>query len=273
MSTVEKIQAEIDALDVGFDSPENVKTGRLALHQYQKRRVELCERLNSAERAEMGSTKKAAPALTEPRLNELFRPPQLAGLPAADRAELDAFTRNFDAALRDGDLQTARTIEKSPRRASLAQTAQIAHIAQSLKDTYDQNGAKIFAALMTGAVAALYQELHETRLTVRLQRAHSERLERMILQRSGVGGLDGFDVDLTGRTLTFALRCGDRIVKRGIKLPLPIFRGVYRSGEKYEQSDVVVFGGSQWIALRDTDTRPPGAHWQCCVQRGKDATR
>ena len=82
--------------------------------------------------------------------------------------------------------------------------------------------------------------------------------------------LDDFDVTIDGRLLTLAVRGADRVVERTIKLPIPLDRGVYRAGEAYEKGDVVTFGGSQWIATKDTTTKPPGDDWRCQVQRGRD---
>jgi integrin beta 3 len=96
--------------------------------------------------------------------------------------------------------------------------------------------------------------------------------------RDGVNGKDGldglsiedFEVSLDGRVFTFALRNGERTVEKQIKVPFPVDRGVYRKGMRCEQGDVVTYGGSQWIALKDTDTSPPGDDWRLQVQRGRD---
>lgn len=95
--------------------------------------------------------------------------------------------------------------------------------------------------------------------------------------QNGVDGKDGHDglsvddIDMTvdGRVFTFALRCGERVVKKDIKVPFPLYRGVWRNGT-YEHGDVVTFGGSQWIARKDTKEKPPHDDWQLCVQRGRD---
>jgi hypothetical protein len=103
-------------------------------------------------------------------------------------------------------------------------------------------------------------------------------IEKMPAPADGKDGRDGrdalcvddFEVTLDGRTFTFALRCGENIVKREIKVPFPIDRGVHRSGNAYEKGDVVTFGGSQWIALKDTKDKPPSADWRLQVRRGQD---
>lgn len=82
--------------------------------------------------------------------------------------------------------------------------------------------------------------------------------------------IDDFEVSLEGRTFTFALRCGERVVEKQIKVPFPVDCGVYRNGKSYERGDVVTYGGSQWIALKDTGSKPPSDDWRCQVQRGRD---
>lgn len=90
--------------------------------------------------------------------------------------------------------------------------------------------------------------------------------------RDGKDGFspDDFEVTLDGRVFTFALRCGERVVTREIKVPFPVDRGVYRTGTLYEKGDVATFGGSQWIALNDTRDKPPSDNWRCQVRRGQD---
>lgn len=97
--------------------------------------------------------------------------------------------------------------------------------------------------------------------------------------KAGADGRDGkdgmsiedFEVTLEGRTFTFALRCGERVVTKEIKVGFPLDRGVWKHGTTYEKGDVVTFGGSQWIALKDGATsKPPSDEWRCQVSRGKD---
>jgi hypothetical protein len=57
---------------------------------------------------------------------------------------------------------------------------------------------------------------------------------------------------------------------RALEVAVPKYCGVHRSGETYARGSIVTFGGSMWYAAQDTDTRPPGEHWVCCVQRGRD---
>lgn len=53
------------------------------------------------------------------------------------------------------------------------------------------------------------------------------------------------------------------------------FRGVYRSGERYERGALAVWDGSLWLALADTLDKPGdgAAGWQLVTKRGRDARR
>lgn len=54
------------------------------------------------------------------------------------------------------------------------------------------------------------------------------------------------------------------------KTATPIDRGVYGSAKAYDAGDVVTYGGSAFIAQRDTKTAPGGDDWRLAVKRGKD---
>jgi Collagen triple helix repeat (20 copies) len=59
---------------------------------------------------------------------------------------------------------------------------------------------------------------------------------------------------------------------RTIARAVVIDRGVYREGEKYAKGDGVTWGGSFWIAQKDTDSKPDSADgsWRLAVKRGRD---
>lgn len=94
----------------------------------------------------------------------------------------------------------------------------------------------------------------------------------------GADGRDGFspddlDVELKdGRTILFRLSNGPRFTERRLRLALPIYRGVFKSGAMYEQGDCVTYGGSAFVALVDTTKSPPGGDWQMAVKKGRDAS-
>jgi collagen type III alpha len=51
-----------------------------------------------------------------------------------------------------------------------------------------------------------------------------------------------------------------------------IDRGVYKAGETYEPGDAVTWGGSLWIAQKQTDAKPdtPESGFRLAVKRGRD---
>ena len=94
--------------------------------------------------------------------------------------------------------------------------------------------------------------------------------------RNGLDGfqLDDFDAELKdGRELIIKLKSGERTIHRSIRLPIPLDRGVYRSGARHREGDGVTWGGSFWIAQRDTASTPGGdsPDWRLAVKRGRDA--
>ena len=92
--------------------------------------------------------------------------------------------------------------------------------------------------------------------------------------RDGTDGLslDDLEVEMKGRTLAFRLKGGDREVFREFRLPILKDAGVYDSGKGYEEGDCVSYGGSLFIAQRDTNDAPGGksGDWRLAVKRGKD---
>lgn len=95
--------------------------------------------------------------------------------------------------------------------------------------------------------------------------------------RDGKDGRDAFELediqfsfDEQSRTLTIAWVRGDERIERSVILPVPIYRGVWKEGE-YKRGDSVTFGGSQFIAMRDTTSKPEtDDSWKLCVKRGRD---
>jgi hypothetical protein len=87
-------------------------------------------------------------------------------------------------------------------------------------------------------------------------------------------GADGFtpddlEISLEDRTLTITLCAGERRVQRQVHLPgMMVYRGVYAPGKAYAQGDAVTYGGSVWVAKRDTGQPPKGAgdDWQLGVK-------
>ena len=108
--------------------------------------------------------------------------------------------------------------------------------------------------------------------------APGERGEKGIDGTNGRDGKDGFsatDLELElrdDRELLVRLRTQLGVVERSVNLPIPVDRGVYRSGAAHRRGDGVTYAGSFWIAQRDTEATPGGdsPDWRLAVKRGRD---
>jgi len=92
----------------------------------------------------------------------------------------------------------------------------------------------------------------------------------------GVDGLGfddlGFEARDDGRTIVLRFERGDQIKEIEAKFDVVLYRGVYRDGETYDAGDAVTWGGSLWIALRRTASKPGdgSADWRLAVKKGRD---
>lgn len=115
----------------------------------------------------------------------------------------------------------------------------------------------------------------ERRAQASLERA-IDRLPRPEDGRDGEdgGSVEDFDISVDGRTLTVAMKIGERIQQRQVRLDIPLYRDVYQSGKEYERGDMVTYAGSVFVAVRDvTGKEKPeqSPAWKLAVKRGKDA--
>lgn len=94
----------------------------------------------------------------------------------------------------------------------------------------------------------------------------------------GRDGRDGFTLDdlqvelKDGRTLLMTLRSDDRTVTREVQLAgLPIYRGIYTRDGVYESGDLATYGGSVWMAQKQTSEAPkgPADAWRLVVKGSK----
>lgn len=106
-------------------------------------------------------------------------------------------------------------------------------------------------------------------------------IENLPKPKDGIDGKDGrdgadgiapesFTATLDGRTLTIGFTRGAEAVTQTLRLPIPLDRGGFKKGTKYDEHDVVTYGGSVWIALKETATSPPGDDWRLMVRKGTD---
>jgi hypothetical protein len=99
----------------------------------------------------------------------------------------------------------------------------------------------------------------------------------------GIDGKDGFspddleiEYDEDQDAILLRLRKGGAVVERSVRVPFPRDGGVYARGKSYRKGQVVTYGGSGFIAQRDTSAPiggdPPSTDWRLFVKRGRDAS-
>lgn len=95
----------------------------------------------------------------------------------------------------------------------------------------------------------------------------------------GKDGRDGFRLEDFGarvleddRTIELTFNSGEHQHIATLKWPTVIDRGVFKEGQAYDAGDAVSWGGSLWIAQRDTSSKPDTADsgWRLAVKRGRD---
>lgn len=89
-----------------------------------------------------------------------------------------------------------------------------------------------------------------------------------------VNGVQHLDVSVIGERqvrVRSQLTSGEN-VDHVVKLPVVIYRGIYRAEHTYEQGDATTWGGSIWIARQDAPTGRPGnsEEWTLSVKHGRD---
>lgn len=90
--------------------------------------------------------------------------------------------------------------------------------------------------------------------------------------RDGLG-FDDLAVEYDGeKTITLKMQRGDVVKEASIVLPINIDRGIFKEGQNYTAGDSVTWGGSYWIAQRDTGAKPDSADsgWRLAVKKGRD---
>ncbi|MDW9773079.1 hypothetical protein GOA89_14710 [Sinorhizobium meliloti] len=99
----------------------------------------------------------------------------------------------------------------------------------------------------------------------------------LVVGKDGDPGKDGFgfeDLDAAydgEKTITLKFTQGERVKEFAFTMPVVIDRGVYRDGTEYKAGDGVTWGGSFWIAQKDTSAKPDaGDDWRLSVKRGRD---
>jgi hypothetical protein len=85
--------------------------------------------------------------------------------------------------------------------------------------------------------------------------------------------LEDFDIALDGRDLTISLRREDVEIAKTVRLNTVLDAGFWKQGKDYQEGDGVTFGGSYWIAQKNTDAKPELGRedWRLAVKKGRDA--
>lgn len=141
------------------------------------------------------------------------------------------------------------------------------------------------AAAINAATAPLLEkikslEAQQEAQFIKLEQRAAEMVKSLPLPADGKDGRDGRDgvgfddleVEYDGKkTVTFRLTRGD--VEKSFDLVLPIIldAGIYKEGAAYQAGDGVTWGGSFWIAQKDTGKKPDTGDWRLAVKRGRDA--
>ena len=86
-------------------------------------------------------------------------------------------------------------------------------------------------------------------------------------------GFDDMSIEQTGeRQATLKFVRGEQVKTFNLTVPAVIDRGVFKEGQAYTLGDAVTFGGSLWIAQKDTGEKPdgPDTGWRLAVKKGRD---
>lgn len=86
-------------------------------------------------------------------------------------------------------------------------------------------------------------------------------------------GFDDMSIEQTGeRQATLKFVRGEQVKTFDLTVPAVIDRGVFKEGQAYMLGDAVTFGGSLWIAQKDTTDKPdgPDTGWRLAVKKGRD---
>lgn len=101
-------------------------------------------------------------------------------------------------------------------------------------------------------------------------------IDRMPRPKDGRDGLEIEDFELSlgedGRTITAALKRGETVIEKSVKIPAILDKGVYSDAVSYEKGDGVTYAGSYWIVQKDSPEGKPGSSddFRLAVKRGRD---
>ena len=136
-----------------------------------------------------------------------------------------------------------------------------------------KNGDSVSEDAVKDAVAASFERrFSDMQLSWERQARETfeKAIDKMPTLRDGIDALPIEDIEITqdGRNVT--LKLGN--IERTLKLDSIIDRGVWSVGE-YEKGDAVTYGGSLWIAQKESPEGAPGTNkeqWRLAVKKGRD---
>jgi hypothetical protein len=100
-----------------------------------------------------------------------------------------------------------------------------------------------------------------------------------VVGRDGVDGSDGVpmtldDFDIVpledGRSIAMSFTHGDKRHTFELQFAVPLYRGPYRDGERYERGDCVTWAGCLWHCNEPTTEKPGEKSWTLMVKKGRD---
>ena len=113
----------------------------------------------------------------------------------------------------------------------------------------------------------------------RAQGVLERAIDRFPKPKDGEDGRDGLDLrhfkaeQVDDRTVTLTLGDGERTEHVHLHFPVVLDKGFWKDGTQAEAGDGYTFGGSYWIAQKDTDAKPEvgNPEWRLAVRKGRDA--
>lgn len=147
-----------------------------------------------------------------------------------------------------------------------------------------KDGESVTVAEVADAVAANFERRFAD-LSISWERQARDlaekAIDRMPSPAAGKDGTDGRDFaqpefDYDGRRGLIVRSLVDGVMtEQSFRLPLVMDAGFYAEGKDYEPGDGVTFGGSYWIAQKDTDSKPEigNPDWRLAVKKGRDGKK
>lgn len=243
----EDIQRQIAALDKQFASAENCRTGKLKQDEYFRRRMALCERLRETEQDDQDARRVAQTRRDAPKHYVMA---------SDDVRQLKAMTRDLKAATKAGNDGAALQILESEDYLRLLYLDELQDAGELSAIAYSATvGARVALAMKYISLAGKQRRDADARIAA--VQTRSGALMMMLGNGANVDAIREFE------------KIEARV--RALETSVPKYCGVWHDGTKAAHAEIYTLGGSMWIALRNTDTKPPSGDWQCCVQKGRGA--